>query len=347
MDLSSSYAGLELRSPIVVGSCPLTLEIGRIAEFADAGVGAIVMPSIFEEQITRDQFGFVAEPIRSITGETLPSSDPDWDSYNGGTENYLRSIERAKGVDLVPIIASINCISTEGWSRYVGRLESAGADAIELNLFHYEIDPDRFAEDVESELLARVHYLIDATALPVAVKLIPNFTCLANFTCRISGAGAKSVCLFGQAPVFEPRQVDRVSQGDRVEHHWRLTNHSDLRVVLEAVHQIRSAVPGLTIAASGGIQNSGDAIAAVQLGADVVMLTSALYRNGPNVIREIHAAIEVELAHKRQLSFRELVGSNFAGFDAFPKRTRREQYSTSVTELARQQQSDGHQPFGG
>jgi dihydroorotate dehydrogenase (fumarate) len=328
MNLSSSYAGLNLRSPIVVGSCPLTLEPDRVGDLVEMGAGAVVMPSIFEEQISRDQFGFAADPIRSSSGESLPGSDPDWDGYNGGTENYLRSIECVKALGLVPVIASINCISTEGWSEYVRRLESAGADAIELNLFHYEIDPDRFAEDVERELLARIQYVLDATRLPLSVKLVPSFTCLANFTCRIAGTGAKSVCLFGQAPVFEPR---RVLDDDSLENHWRLTNHSDLRVVLDAIHQVRTTVPGLTIAASGGIRNAIDAIAAIQLGADVVMLTSALYREGVAVIHDIYVAIEKELDKRKCKEFSGIVGSKLTGFDAFPVRTRREQYATSVT----------------
>ena len=334
MNLSSSYAGLCLHSPVVVGSCPLALDIDRVKEFADAGAGAIVMPSIFEEQIIRDQFGFSAEPIRSVTGEPLPISDPDWDSYNGGTEEYLRSIERATQAVEVPVIASVNCVSKDGWGIYLSRLEGAGAKAIELNLFHYECDPERFAEDVEKELLERVHYAHESTRLPLAVKLIPNFTCLANFACRIYGAGAKGVCLFGQAPVFEPQH------GERVERHWRLTNHSDFRVALDAVHLVRNAVPSLSIAASGGIQSADDAVAAVQLGADVIMLTSAIYRNDSSIIGELVKAFESELVRSKRDTFSELVGSNFTGFDAFPQRTRREQYATSVTRLAQEHKTN-------
>ena len=195
-------------------------------------------------------------------------------------------------------------------------------------MFHYEVDPDRFASEIERDLLDRVHYVREATQLPVAAKLIPEFTCLANFCCRVAGAGAKSVCLFGQAPVVEPRY------GDELESHWRLTNHADLRVTLDAVHRVRRSNRKLTIAASGGIQNPDDALAAIQLGADVLMLTSAIYRQGSGLIEQICDSIRNEMSRHRMDTFRELVGLALRGYDAFPERTRRQQYANQVTDLS-------------
>ena len=167
-NLESSYAGLAIQSPVVIGSCPLTLETSRVIEFAEAGAGAVVMPSIFEEQISRDQMEFVAyPPLHIASGETLSISSPDLDRYNGGTDQYLQTIERHKASCSVPIIASINCVSGDCWAEYGQRLAAAGADAIEVNLFHYEVDPERFAEDVERELLTRIRYAVEATGLPL------------------------------------------------------------------------------------------------------------------------------------------------------------------------------------
>jgi dihydroorotate dehydrogenase (fumarate) len=332
MDLSTTYAGLQLGSPVVIGSCPLSLDLEQVRLLVDAGAGAVVLPSVFEEQIVRDRFGFLpTDAILWKGSETMATADPDWDRYNGGTESYLESIVAIRNAIGVPVIASVNCVSDEGWSDYVKRIEDAGADAIEVNLFHYEVDPDRFADDVERDLLARIKYVRDSTCLPISVKLLPSFTSLANFVCRLSGAGAKSVCVFGQAPVFEPCFDEDSEQ--QYACHWRLTNHSDLRVALDAVHLIHNAVPQISIAACGGVQDADDAIAAIQLGADVVMIASAVYRKGPPLVAEICKAIEKELIKHRCGNLQEFVGSKFCGFDAFPLHTRRQQYASAVTRL--------------
>jgi dihydroorotate dehydrogenase (fumarate) len=321
MDLTSSYAGITVRSPIVIGASPLALDIDRIKDLASHGAGMIVMPSIFEEQISKAQL----DPM--IPASSTPF-EPDLDAYNGGTEGYLRNIESAKSAVDVPIVANINALTSGPWMRYAKSLESAGADAIEVNLYHYEVDPHRFAEDVEKDLVTRVSSLCGETKLPVAIKLLPQFTCLPNVAYRIAGAGAKSVCLFGQSPSFDLRGAGHVG------YRWRLTTQADRRVSWEAIRQVRAAVRNLTLAASGGIQSYEDALVALELGADVVMITSAIYQQGGSLIEKIRQGLAAEMTKRQLRSLRELIGSQGSGFNPYPESARRRSFSSSIVEFS-------------
>lgn len=329
MDLSSSYAGVALRSPVVIGASPLALDIDRIKDFAAHRAGAIVLPSIFEEQINKDQLRKLAPAHSDAMRDALPTFEPDLDTYNGGTEGYLRSIEAAKSASEIPVIASANGVTTGPWMKYAAQIESAGADAIELNLYHYEADPHRFAADIEKELIERVSHFCGETKLPVAVKLLPQFTCLPNVAFRIAGAGARSLCLFGQSPSFDSRGAGHVG------YRWRLTTRAELRVCLEGIRQVRGTVHNLTLAASGGIQTSEDALTAIGLGADVVMVTSAIYQQGSTLIEKICDGLTEEMTKRKLLNLSELIGTQGNGFNPFPEATRRQAYSSSIAEVSK------------
>lgn len=327
MDLTSSYAGLKIRSPVVIGASPLTSDLDRIRDFALRGAGAVVMPSIFEEQINRTQWGQITpSPSQAEIQPPLPKFEPDLDAYNGGAQGYLRRIEAAKSAVDLPIVASINAMSTGTWMRYAEELESAGADAIELNLYHYEADPHRFAADIEKDLIGRVTAFCSQTRLPVAVKLLPQFTCLPNMAFRLAGAGALSLCLFGQSPAFDVRAAGHVG------YRWRLTTRSDLRVCLEGIRQVCGKIHNLTLAASGGIQSAADAVTALELGAHVVMITSAIYRQGGVLIEQIREALEAEMTKRELLSLSELIGLQASGFHPFPEAARRMAFSFALAE---------------
>lgn len=331
MNLSSTYAGLELISPVIVGASPLALDTELLKQLVGFGSGAVVMPSIFEEQISH------AEPGQNSAGgpETGPAPlypdlltyRPQLDAYNGGTEGYLRHIEAAKSAVDVPIIASVNCMTTGPWMKYAERIQRAGADAIELNLYHYEVDPHQFAEDIERELLHRVSEFCSLTTLPVSVKLLPQFTALANMAYRIAGAGARGVCLFGQSPRLG------VDSRNRKSYRWPLTSNSELRVCLEGVGIVHGAVHNLSIAASGGVQMTEDVIDAIQIGADVVMITSSIFQQGASVIGEICDGLRKHLHQRKFSSLSELVGIKSSGFNPYPEAFRRQDYTTAVTEL--------------
>ncbi len=331
MKLTSNYAGIEIASPIMVGASPLALDVDRVKELAAHGAGAIVMPSIFEEQIVESQLRestpHADTGVDQQTFGPLPKSGPDLDVYNGGVAGYLRSIQAAKEATEIPVFANINCLTTGSWMSYAKDLESAGADAIELNLYHYEVDPDRFAEEIEKVLVDRVSRFCDESPLPVAVKLLPQYTCLPNVAFRISGAGAKSVCLFGQSPAFY------LTATKHIGYRWRLTTRADLRSCLEGIHQVRGVSHNLTLAASGGIQSPDDALTAFRLGADVVMLTSVVYQQGGAVIETILDAVKEELKNRRMSAIQELIGSQSGGFNPYPEAVRRQDYTASLAEL--------------
>jgi dihydroorotate dehydrogenase (fumarate) len=327
MELRSSYAGIQLDSPIVVGASPLALDVERVQKLAANGAGAIVMPSMFEEQITEAQhLGPNGQSLASSdpTGNSLPRSGPDLDNYNGGTEGYLHSIEKLKAVVDIPVFASISCATTGDWMDYAAQIRDAGADAIELSAYHYEMDPHRFADEIERELIDRIGQFCSRSPLPVAVKVLPQFTCLANVAYRIAGAGAKSICLFGQFPALESRA------SGHIEFRWRITSQADFRGTAAGIAQVRGAAHNLTFAASGGIHDPMDAVAALQLGAEVVMVTSAIYRHGGTFIRQIHNEIVSTMSEHNWIELSELVGSRHSGFDPFPEATRRGEFSSSI-----------------
>jgi dihydroorotate dehydrogenase (fumarate) len=331
MNLSSTYAGLELTSPVIVGASPLALDAERLKQLVGHGAGAVVMPSIFEEQISHAESGGTLFAGGDTTATQqypdLLTFRPQLDAYNGGTEGYLKNIEAAKTAVDAPIIASVNCITTGSWMQYAQRIELAGADALELNLYHYEVDPHRFAEDIERELLDRVSVFCSVTKLPVSVKLLPQFTALANMAYRIAGAGAKGVCLFGQSPRLG------VDSKNRKSYRWPLTSNSELRVCLEGIRIVYGAVHNLSIAASGGIQSTEDAIDAIQLGANVVMITSTIYQQGASVVKEICDGVCSHLNECKMSSLSELIGSKSRGFNPYPEAFRRQDYTLAVTEF--------------
>lgn len=332
MDLKTSYAGIQLDSPIVVGASPLALDVERVQNLADQGAGAIVMPSIFEEQIADSEHRVPnaqsPESINRTGGRSIPRSGPDLDNYNGGPNGYLQSIEKIKAVVDLPVIASISCASTGDWMGYADRIRDAGADAIELNAYHYEVDPHRFADDIERDLIDRIAQFCSQSPLPVAAKILPQFTCLANVAYRIAGAGAKSVCLFGQFPSVESRA------SGQIEFRWRITSPADFRNTAAGIMQVRGAAHNLTIAASGGIHAAADAIAAIQLGADVVMLTSAIYRQGGKFMKNVHDEIVSTMNKQKWIALSDMIGSRHSGFDSFPEATRRREFSSAIASFS-------------
>lgn len=328
MDISSSYAGVRLVSPIVVGASPLALDIDRVRDLAAHGAGAIVLPSIFEEQITEARFVLPrpsAQPwADTATQDSISTHIADLDAYNGGTTRYLHSIEATKAVISIPLIASISCATTGEWMDYAKQIQDAGADAIELNVYHYAVDPHQFADDIERDLVERVSQFCSRSGLPISVKLLPQFTSLANVVFRMAGAGAKSVCLFGQFPAFETERSGRIGS------QWRLTTKVDFRTCAAGISQVRAAAHNLTLAANGGIHNATDALTAMQLGADVVVLTSAIYRQGSEIITKIRDELIATMEQHRLISLDEFIGSQHGGYDPFPELTRRQEYLSAI-----------------
>lgn len=258
IDLHTTYLGLSLRSPLVVSAGPFSGEPGRLNELAEAGAAAIVLPSLFQEQIEDD-------PV--------------------GPNAYLELIEEAKRRVDVPIIASLNGTDLGGWQRYARFIEGAGADALELNLYAVAADPGRSAGDVEAEQLALVEMVAARADIPVAAKISPFYSSLANFVVALEHVGVAGVVMFNR---FYAPDLDLDTLGVRPR--MSLSTSSDLALPLRWIGITRDLL-SISIAASSGVHSGSDAIKVLLAGADVAMTTSALLMHGPGYL----ATIEREL----------------------------------------------------
>ncbi|TWU46692.1 dihydroorotate dehydrogenase-like protein [Rubripirellula reticaptiva] len=294
-ELAVNYLGLQLTSPVVMGACPLTIQPETVRQLVDAGVGAVVLPSMLQEQIVHRQLKST-DPLRAISDSGYQSQQ---DKYNGGADNYPGIIANLKRVTCIPIIASMNCASKGDWLAYAEEIESAGADALELNVQSAIYDPHTTAATIESDLCEMVADLVSRISIPVTVKVSQRYTNLASITRQIRDVGAKGIVLFTHLPHWDV-SLDRKHWTIA----WELSPIDSLGGILEGIVRVYNANLNLSIAASGGVSNSDEAIKAMIAGADVVMVTSAVYREGPNAIRSIVDGIRrhLEINHYPTIS---------------------------------------------
>ncbi|MBK9178236.1 MAG: dihydroorotate dehydrogenase-like protein [Acidimicrobiales bacterium] len=303
-DLRTSYLGLDLRSPIVASASPLTGDLDVLARLEAAGAAAVVLPSLFEEQVEHDLFE-LQRVLDTGAQSFTEASDffPELDVYNTGPERYLTLVERAKERLSVPVIASLNGTTAGGWIRYAHLLQNAGADALELNLYVMAADPAVPAsavEETELELVAAVSSSVD---VPVAVKLGPFYSSLPNFATRVVGAGARGLVLFNR--FYQPDlDLERLEVAPRVA----LSTSEELRLPLRWIGVLHGHVDA-SLAATTGIHTGYDAAKLLLAGADVVMLASALLRNGPEHVGRVEATLLEWMATHEYESVGQLRGS--------------------------------------
>jgi len=306
-DLTTTYLGLALRTPIVASASPLNGQPETAGEVEDAGAAAIVMPSLFEEEI-------LAEELQ-ISGALEAGAEhhaeargyfPTFDSFASTGDRYLATLERIKRQAAIPVIASLNATTAEGgWVRYAELLQDAGADAVELNLYHLAVDPDRTAADVEAgdlELVAAVRSRLD---VPLAVKLSPYYSSMANFAREVVEAGADGLVLFNRfyQPDLDLETLD-------VEARIDLSEPAELRLPMRWIAILRPQLgPDVSLAASSGVHSGSDVVKALMVGADVAMTTSALLRHGPQRLEGIEAELFEWLVDNEYESVTQLRGS--------------------------------------
>ncbi|MFV2062728.1 MAG: dihydroorotate dehydrogenase-like protein [Chloroflexota bacterium] len=323
VDLHTRYLGLELNSPIVASASPYTRDPRITAQLEQAGAGAIVMPSLFEEEIEAEELE-INRALEMGTEQFAEALDyfPDADTFLGEGDRYLRDLERIKKAAGIPIIASLNANSTGGWVRYAQLMADAGADALELNLYRVSVDRRFSASDIEHADLELIAAVRAAVRLPLAVKLSPYYAALANFVGKVVEAGANGLVLFNR--FYQPDiDLEEMAVVPRVS----LSHPSELRLPMRWTAILRPQLgSGVSMAVTSGIHSGSDAIKVVMVGADVAMMTSALLRHGPAHVRQVETGMRVWLDEHEYSSITQLRGSASQGNVADPGAFERAQY---------------------
>jgi dihydroorotate dehydrogenase (fumarate) len=282
MDLTTTYLGLNLKNPIVPSAGPLSHTVDSMKRLEDAGASAIVMYSLFEEQIVHD----AAELNYFLTQGTESFAEaltyfPEADDYNLGPEEYVEHIHRAKGTLGIPVIGSLNGVSAGGWVKFARKIEEAGADAIELNVYYIPTDPALTGTAVEERYIDVLREVKSTVKIPVAIKLSPFFSSMANMAHRLDDAGADGLVLFNRfyQPDFDlevlevtPNVILSTPQAMRLPLRWVAILHGQVKA---------------SIAATSGIHTTQDVLKMLMAGADVTMMCSALLKHGAGRIGEV------------------------------------------------------------
>jgi dihydroorotate dehydrogenase (fumarate) len=304
MNLSTHYLGLQLENPLVVGASPFCDDIDVARQLQDAGAAAIVMRSLFEEQIDAEQRAVAHHVETNAESHSEAASYfPDFAEYRIDSDYYVRQIQHLKQVLTIPVIASLNGCRPGGWTSYARSFESAGADAIELNLYQLVSDPSLSADQVEADLLHTVREVSQSVKIPVAVKLSPFHTAPAQFAHAAENAGAAGLVLFNRfyQPDFNLEDLEVSAQ-------LRLSDPGELLLRLRWLAILSPQLRG-SLAASGGVHSATDIVKAVLAGAHAVQLVSVLLRHGPPVLSTILGGLQAWMTEHGYESIEQLRGA--------------------------------------
>jgi dihydroorotate dehydrogenase (fumarate) len=286
MQTDTSYLGLRLPHPFIAGASPFGYRIDSLKRLEDAGAAAVVLHSLFEEQVTLDREGRIAHAVVAdgdFSDVVAPFPTPD--DYPLSPDAYLEHVVRAKQSLAIPVIASLNGRTGESWLRVAKRLEEAGADAIELNIYEVASDFSQTGVGIEARLVSIVRDLKRLLRIPVAVKLTPFFTSFANVARQLDTAGADGLVLFNR---FYQPDIDITTA--TISPQAELSSSAELRLRLRWLALLHGRVrPSLAV--TGGVETGEDGIKAVLAGADVVQLVSALLRHGPDHLGVVRQAL--------------------------------------------------------
>jgi len=287
MNLQTTYMGLKLKSPIVVSACTLSEDVNNIVQMEDGGAGAVVLFSLFEEQLKKEesQFETIVSNTRNLFAEA-GSFFPDLDQYHQGSDQYLEIIHKAKEKVSIPIIASLNGITNEGWISYARQMEQAGADGIEINIFFIPADIHLSTSAVEHRYLNIIDEVKATVKIPVAVKLNPYFSAMGNMAKRMQEYGADALVLFNRfyQPDFDINKLSLL-------HNLQFSEANEIRLPLLWIALLYGRVP-ISLAATTGVQSSAEVIKYILAGADVAMTASALYKNGIGYLKTMNKELE-------------------------------------------------------
>jgi dihydroorotate dehydrogenase (fumarate) len=282
VELHTRYLGLDLRTPLVASASPLTGTLDGLRRLEAAGAAAVVLPSLFEEQLTleADQVGRLLEGGAGSLSAALALDD-----YNAGPFGYLALVEQARATLQVPVIASLNGVAPGAWVTHASLLEEAGADAVELNVYYVSSSPGVGGSEVEWRYLELVRSVRQSIGIPLAVKLSPYFSSVANLTRQLVQAGADGLVLFNR--FYQP---DLDLETLEITPRLVLSTSEELRLPLRWIAILHKQVPA-SLAASTGVHTAADVVKVLLAGADVAMMTSALLRHGPEHLTAVETGL--------------------------------------------------------
>ncbi len=331
IDLSTTYLGIKLESPFVASACPLTGKLDSLKALERAGASAAVLPSLFEEQIEHEQQQL--DRLHQFqTDSTAESLDyfPKLDTYNTGPDQYLQWIHDAKQAVSIPIIASLNGSSDGGWVHYSHLMEQAGADALELNIYTVPTNSSESAADIERGYCDLVASVRTKVTIPLAIKIGPYFSALPNLTKNLVHAGADGLVLFNRylAPDID---LEKLSFDPTLQ----LSTSEDLRVAIRWIAILRDQFKG-SIAATGGIHSGLDAAKVLLVGADALLIASALLSRGTAHLTQIRKELVQWMTDHEYRSIEQLKGSMSLQNCPNPQELWRANYMKALTSFTSQ-----------
>ena len=321
VDLTTTYLGLQLKNPLVASPSPLTEKVENVKRMEEAGIAAIVMYSLFEEQIIHESLEL--DHFLNRGTETYAESltyFPDIGRYSLAPDKYLERLEKNKKAVNIPMMGSLNGVSTGGWIEYARKIQDAGADALELNIYYLPTDLNLTSAEMEDNYLKLVSDVRAKVSIPLAVKLAPYFTALPNFANRLVEAGANGLVLFNRfyQPDFDLENLE-------VAPNLVLSNSNELRLPLRWIAILHGKVKA-DLALTSGVHNGEDAIKAMMAGANVAMTTSALLKRGTSAISQILTGMEEWMTEHEYTSITQMRGSMSQGAVAEPSSFERANY---------------------
>ncbi|MBN2550319.1 MAG: dihydroorotate dehydrogenase-like protein [Anaerolineales bacterium] len=304
VDLTTTYLGLNLKNPLVASSSPLSQKVETVIQMEEAGIAAVVMYSLFEEQIIHESMKLHRDLLRG-TESYAEAMDylPEVGQFSIGPDAYVKHLQKVKRAVSVPVIGSLNGISTGGWIEYAQKIEEAGADALELNLYDLATDPDLTSAELENAHITLVSDIRHRIQIPIAVKLSPFYTALPNFARRLTEAGADGLVLFNRfyQPDFDLEELE-------VAPNLVLSSSQEVRLPLRWIAILFGRVPA-DFALTSGVHTGADVLKAVMAGACVTNIASAFLQQGISRVPEILAEVETWMVEHEYVSINQMKGS--------------------------------------
>jgi dihydroorotate dehydrogenase (fumarate) len=326
VDITTKYLGMDLPNPLVASASPLTGKLETLIQLEEAGAAAVVLPSLFEEQIEHDSWAVhdLYEYGSSISPESFGGYMPEMSGYNTGPDHYLELLSKAKDNLTIPVIASLNGMSPGGWTAYAKTMQDAGADALELNVYRVATDIAMTGGEIEKGYIELVKDVRETIDIPLAVKISPYFSSLASMCRRLVEAGADGLVLFNR--FYQPDiNLDEL----KITPDIVLSSPVNLRLPLRWTAILRGRLDA-SLAASSGVHTGEDVVKLLLAGADVTMMTSALLKYGPSHLATVLFEMESWFAERDYTSIEQGKGSLSQASSADPEAFERTNYMRSL-----------------